>query len=210
MDANHWHERWEKNEIGFHEGEVNHYLDRYFTKLNLQQEDTVFVPLCGKTYDIHYLLNKGLKVIGAELSEIAISQLFSELSLTPTISKHGQLKCYSAGNLTVWVGDIFNVTKSLLSKVDMIYDRAALVALPHEMRESYSQHLIKVTGNAPQLLAVFEYDQNEIAGPPFSVVASEIQALYAAHYKVNLLCEEPVEGGLKGQVSANNVIWYLN
>ncbi|WP_211183576.1 hypothetical protein [Pseudoalteromonas arctica] len=51
---------------------------------------------------------------------------------------------------------------------------------------------------------------SEMAGSPFSVVASEIQALYAAHYKVNLLCEEPVEGGLKRQVSANNVIWYLN
>ncbi len=209
MDANHWHERWEKNEIGFHEGEVNQYLDRYFTKLNLQQGDTVFVPLCGKTYDIHYLLNKGIKVVGAELSEIAISQLFSDLSLTPTITKHNELLCYNAAELTVWVGDIFNVTKSLLSKVDAIYDRAALVALPHEMRDNYSQHLIEITGNAPQLLAVFEYDQNEVAGPPFSVVASEIQALYAAYYKLNLLCEEPVAGGLKGQVSANNVIWYL-
>ena len=48
MDAKHWHQRWENNEIGFHEGDVNRYLDQYFTNLNLQQGDTVFVPLCGK------------------------------------------------------------------------------------------------------------------------------------------------------------------
>ena len=31
MDAKHWHQRWENNEIGFHEGDVNRYLDHYFT-----------------------------------------------------------------------------------------------------------------------------------------------------------------------------------
>ena len=47
MDAKHWHNRWENNEIGFHEGDVNRYLDQYFTNLSLQPGDTVFVPLCG-------------------------------------------------------------------------------------------------------------------------------------------------------------------
>ena len=37
MDAKHWHQRWENNEIGFHEGDVNRYLDQFFTNLNLQQ-----------------------------------------------------------------------------------------------------------------------------------------------------------------------------
>ena len=66
VDAKHWHQRWENNEIGFHEGDVNRYLDQYFTNLNLQQGDTVFVPLCGKTHDIHYLLAQGMCVVGAE------------------------------------------------------------------------------------------------------------------------------------------------
>ncbi|MGO3301060.1 MAG: thiopurine S-methyltransferase [Pseudoalteromonas sp.] len=210
MDANHWHERWEKNEIGFHEDEVNQYLDRYFTKLNLQQGDTVFVPLCGKTFDIHFLLKSGIKVIGAELSEIAISQLFSELQLSPTITEHGELKCYSANNLIVWVGNIFDVSKELLGPIGAVYDRAALVALPSLMRERYSQHVIHLSQNAPQLLLVFQYQQREMAGPPFSIETSEIHKHYAAYYQLNLLCEEPVEGGLKGQVSANNVIWHLS
>lgn len=210
MDANHWHARWEKNEIGFHEGEVNHYLDRYFTKLNLQQGDSVFVPLCGKTYDIHYLLNKGLKVIGAELSEIAISQLFSELQLSPSITEHGELKCYSADNLTVWVGSIFDVTKELLGPISAVYDRAALVALPSQMRERYSQHVIHISQNAPQLLLVFQYQQSEMAGPPFSIETNEIHQHYSAYYQLSLLCEEPVEGGLKGNINAQNVIWHLS
>ncbi|MGO2476872.1 MAG: thiopurine S-methyltransferase, partial [Pseudoalteromonas sp.] len=176
----------------------------------LQQGDTVFVPLCGKTFDIHFLLKSGIKVIGAELSEIAISQLFSELQLSPTITEHGELKCYSANNLIVWVGNIFDISKELLGPISAVYDRAALVALPSLMRERYSQHVINLSQNAPQLLLVFQYQQREMAGPPFSIETSEIHQHYAAYYQLNLLCEEPVEGGLKGQVSASNVIWHFS
>ncbi|WP_278369195.1 thiopurine S-methyltransferase [Pseudoalteromonas lipolytica] len=210
MDAKHWHNRWENNEIGFHEGDVNRYLDQYFTNLSLQPGDTVFVPLCGKTHDIHFLLASGMKVVGAELSEIAIKQLFQELNLTPEITNHGTLTCYQGANLTVWVGDIFTLTPEQLGTVNAVYDRAALVALPLSMRVRYTQHILQLANKAQQLVVVFEYQQSEFSGPPFNVTANELHQHYDAYYQLALLCREPLEGGLKGKIPAMNAAWLLS
>ena len=86
MEASFWHERWEENRIGFHENDTNPLLLKYFKRLSLNKGDRVFLPLCGKSLDIAWLLSEGCQVAGAELSEIAIQQLFEELELTPEIS----------------------------------------------------------------------------------------------------------------------------
>jgi hypothetical protein len=46
----------------------------------------VFLPLCGKTLDIQWLLSRGYGVAGSELSKIAVEQLFSELGVEPNIT----------------------------------------------------------------------------------------------------------------------------
>jgi len=94
MQAEYWLNRWQSNDIGFHDGKVNPSLDRYFTNLNLPVSSRVFVPLCGKTVDSHYLLNKDMYVVGVELSELAVRQLFIELALTPKVTKHAGLIAY--------------------------------------------------------------------------------------------------------------------
>ncbi len=86
MDASFWHQRWEKNEIAFHERQANPLLVKYFDKLSLAQGRRVFVPLCGKTLDIAWLLSRGYRVAEAELSQVAIGQLFQELGVEPTRS----------------------------------------------------------------------------------------------------------------------------
>ena len=47
MKAAFWHERWEANQLGFHQDEVNPQLVRYWPQLSLGTEAAVFVPLCG-------------------------------------------------------------------------------------------------------------------------------------------------------------------
>jgi thiopurine S-methyltransferase len=79
MDANFWHQRWGKNEISFHEGEANAMLVDKFQVLSLPKNSRVFVPLCGKTRDIAWLLSQGHRVVGVELSKVAIEQLFTDL-----------------------------------------------------------------------------------------------------------------------------------
>ena len=209
MEASFWHKKWESNQIGFHANQPNHLLVKYIDQLNLKDGSRVFIPLCGKTLDIAWLLSKGYKVSGAELSEMAIQQLFKALKLTPEITNIGTLIHYHTENIDLFVGDIFNLSPDILGSVDAVFDRAALVALPIELRKQYTAHLTTLTANAPQLLICFEYDQSEMNGPPFSIVSSEVKQHYAADYDVTLLDSPSLEGGLKGRLEATETLWLL-
>ncbi|MBS0178072.1 MAG: thiopurine S-methyltransferase [Nitrospira sp.] len=209
MDATFWHDRWASNEIGFHKSEANPLLVKYVDELSLAKGSRLFLPLCGKTLDIGWLLSRGYRVAGAELSAVAIEQLFAELGVTPTITTVGSLDHYRAPQLDIFVGDIFTVTPELLGLVDAIYDRAALVALPRDMRARYAEHLMTLTGQAPQLLISFEYDQRVMEGPPFSVSNEEIREHYGQRYGIRVLTSLDVPGGLKGRCPAEEAVYLL-
>ncbi|MEP3246462.1 MAG: thiopurine S-methyltransferase [Sneathiella sp.] len=202
MEAQFWHQKWEDNSIAFHEGEANSLLVQYFEKLSVKTGSRIFVPLCGKTRDIAWLMSLGYQVAGAELSELAIKQLFDDLMLEPSISSADNLKHYHSENIDIFVGDFFDLSRTTLGLVDAVYDRAALVALPQEMRQRYTSHLAHITGTAPQLLITFTYNQNQMAGPPFSISSDEISTHYDAHYTVSLQASTDIPGGLKGQCAA--------
>lgn len=209
MDPSFWHQRWEKNEIAFHEGKANPLLVKHFHELALAKRSRIFVPLCGKTLDISWLLSNGYQVAGAELSQLAIEQLFMELGVQPEISTVGGVEQWSANNLDIFVGDIFALSRKMLGPVDAIYDRAALVAFPEEMRNRYAAHLTEITGKAPQLLICYEYDQRLMEGPPFSVSNEEVKKHYAVKYGLTLIASTNVPGGLKGKCPAKENVWLL-
>ena len=198
-----------KNEIAFHEGKANRLLAKHFNELSLAKGSRVFVPLCGKTLDISWLLSNGYRVAGAELSQIAIEQLFMELGLQPEISTVGEVEQWSANRLDIFVGDIFALSRKMLGPVDAIYDRAALVAFPEEMRNRYAVHLTEITGKAPQLLICYDYDQSLMEGPPYSVTSEEVTRYYAGKYDVMLIANTEVPGGLKGKCDAKENVWLL-
>jgi thiopurine S-methyltransferase len=209
MDPGFWHQRWAKNEIGFHEPKANPLLVTHFNELALPKGRRVLVPLCGKTLDIAWLLSQGYRVAGAELSEVAITQLFAELGVEPQISASDTLKHYRGPDLDIFVGNIFDLSGSVLGAVDAVYDRAALVALPEPMRPRYSAHLVEVTNRAPQLLITYVYDQRVMDGPPFSVPNDEVTQHYGRRYDVRLIASSDVPGGLKGKCGAKENVWLL-
>ena len=214
MEHSFWHSKWQKNEIGFHEPEGNALLVKYASFLFGDDSPStslkrIFVPLCGKTRDIGWLLAQGCEVVGAELSEVAIIQLFEELGVDPTVTTTSNGKIYAKDGLTIYVGDIFKLTSNDLGDVTGIYDRAALVALPSPLREQYAAHLMAITQCAPLLIISFEYDQNEMAGPPFSVNEKTVDALYSVDYNIQRLERSVLEGGLKGKVDADNLVFAL-
>ena len=215
MKHDFWHQKWEKNEIGFHLPDANTLLVQHFSTLNLKPESNpkisprIFLPLCGKTLDIAWLLAQGYRIAGAELSSIAIEGLFKSLNLMPTIKTLGEVTHYSAPNIDIFVGDIFKVSPNMLGVVDAVYDRAALVALPEDIRKLYTTHLITLTNHAPQLLICFEYDQSLHAGPPFSISADEVKQHYQVSYDFTLLGSAAVIGGLKGLCPATEHVWWL-
>lgn len=209
MEPQFWHDRWANNEIGFHKSEANPLLVKYFNELALAKGSRIFVPLCGKTLDIPWLLSEGCRVAGAELSSMAIEQLFAELGVKPTITSNGGIDRYQANDIDIFVGDIFDVTKTMLGLVDAIYDRAALVALHETMRSRYTVHLTAITDHAPQLLICYEYDQRAAEGPPFSISHEEVRRHYAHRYQLRLLTSADVPGGLKGKCAATEHVWLL-
>lgn len=209
MEAEFWHQKWEKNDIGFHREEANPLLVDYFDALKLPEGSRVFLPLCGKTRDIAWLLAQGHQVVGAELSALAVTQLFEELGVKPDLADAGALTHYRSEALELYLGDIFELEPEQLGPVDAIYDRAALVALPEALRLHYSEHLTRITDSAPQLLVTFEYDQTVIDGPPFSVNNEEVLQHYGSQYTPMLLHSQEAPGGMKGKCAAKEHLWLL-
>lgn len=209
MKANFWHQKWEQGDIGFHESAVNPLLIEHFEKLNLAKGSRVFLPLCGKTRDAAWLLACGYRVVGAELSEIAICELFKELGLEPEISNFGKLTRYRAEDVDIFSGDIFAVSAEHLGLINAIYDRAALVALPASIRKHYAVHLMNITGTAPQLLITYEYNQLLMDGPPFSVNENEVLRHYGTSYQLKSVGSKDVAGGLKGKIASTETAWLL-
>ena len=130
MEADFWHERWSDGRIGFHEAEGNALLQAHFPALGLEAGARVFVPLSGKTRDIGWLLAQGFRVVAAELSEIAIRELFEELGLAPEVVETGPLTLWRAPGLDAFVGDVFDLDAGRLGTVYAVLDRAAVLSLP--------------------------------------------------------------------------------
>lgn len=208
MDTADWVDRWKSNRIGFHEGKPNALLLEYFSSLAVPDGGRVFLPLCGKTIDIHWLLACGYRVVGAELSELAITQLFAELGIEPSIAESGALQQFSGAGIDIFVGDIFELNPTQLGPVDAVFDRAAFVALPDDLRGWYADHVSDLAGGAPQLLITFGYDQSIMTGPPFSIADEEVHRRYGETYDVESLTVRDAPGGLRG-VDATEQAWLL-
>ena len=210
MEATFWHNRWKTNQTGWHESTVNPLLIAHFPSLNVPPRGRVFMPLCGKSLDLGWLLSQGYTVAGAELSELAVTQLFAELGIEPRISEVGQHKLFRGEKIDIFVGDFFDLSREMLGPVDAVYDRASLVALPEAMRIQYAAHLKSLTALASQLVIGYEYDQAMAPGPPFSVTSDELHHHYSDTYTLTPLARVDVPGGLKGKCPATEHIWRLN
>lgn len=198
MEQSFWHARWKANEIGFHQDEINTHLQRYWPQLNVPAGATVFVPLCGKSRDMLWLAGEGYKVIGVEISDLAVNAFFAENGLQPQRQVEAGYTRYAAGEIVILVGDFFTLQRQQLSDVAGVFDRASLIALPPAMRASYAQqmsHLIP-TGVA-SLLVSLDYLQTEMDGPPFAISPAAVDQLFASDFQItsfavtDILSENP-------------------
>lgn len=209
MDPQFWLARWETNKIGWHEKSVNLLLTKNFKYLAQRIGARIFVPLCGKSNDIVWLLDQGYQVVGVELSELAIKEVFLGMGKTPKITKSANFNLYQIDNLDLFVGNFFALTVNEIGPIDAIYDRAALVALPPKEQKLYSQHLLAIGQVAPQILVTLEYDQQVKQGPPFCVDTSMLEDHYQDTYQLCLLENKyyNVQGDRLGP--HNEKVWHL-
>lgn len=185
MDTQFWLERWSKGEIGFHHDEVHDLLATHWPPFKLAAGSDVFVPLCGKSHDMVWLAGLGHRVIGAELSQIAVEAFFAERELAPSVREAGAFKVYSAGPYEIWCGDMFAMPAEALSNVGGVYDRAALVAFEPAQQIAYGKKLTEVVpASAPMLLIALEYPEGQIKGPPFSTPLFQIATIYGPTHRI--------------------------
>ena len=210
-----WHERWRTRQIGFHRATAHAMLERWWPTLGVPPDAGVYVPLCGKSLDLAWLAARGHAVVGSELSPIAIGEFFAEAGLAPATSPLAAHRRHAAGPYTILEGDALALGPSDVGPVRAAYDRAALVALPADLRVRHARTLASLLpAGAPALVIGFDYDQSRADGPPFSVPAAEVHALFDADFevgeleRVEVIGESPryVEAGL---TSLHEVAWRL-
>ncbi|HCJ30987.1 MAG TPA: thiopurine S-methyltransferase [Pseudomonas sp.] len=188
MDEGFWQRRWARNEIGFHLNEVNPFLRRHWPGLRLTEGARVLVPLCGKSLDMAWLAEQGFAVLGVELSERAVEDFFTEQGLEADISVKGGFKVYRAGALEIRCGDFFALSHNEVADCQGLYDRAALIALPADMRQHYVEHLANILAPSCQgLLITLDYEQEQMSGPPFAVSDAEVRQSLSSRWEIELL-----------------------
>jgi len=188
MLADFWHQRWQQNQIGFHQNEINSHLQQFWERLELSTTARVFVPLCGKSRDLLWLRAQGHPVLGVEISPIAVQDFFAENCLASEVHDAGRYQRWESDGLVILCGDFFALSADELAECRGVYDRASLIALPPEMRESYARHLISIVPPGVRVLLVtMEYPQSQMSGPPFAVRDSEVRALYESRFGVRRL-----------------------
>lgn len=179
MQKEFWLNKWENKQIGFHQSEINSYLQRHWAKTGAAAGDGVFVPLCGKTGDMLWLQEQGHTVTGVEFSETAVKEFFAENGMKPERSKQGAFDVSAANGIRLFCGDFFALTAQDLQGVSAAYDRAALIALPPDTRKKYVEHLQALLPQGfAMLLVTLEYPQEAMEGPPFCVTEEEVAALF--------------------------------
>jgi thiopurine S-methyltransferase len=188
MQAEYWHEKWERNDVGFHQAAVHPGLAAHWQALGVASGARVLVPLCGKSLDMRWLADAGYAVLGVELSELACRAFFAEAGIVARERHDGRFLILEGGPYRLLCGDVFALTYTDLTEVRGVYDRAALVALPPDMRARYARLLVqRLPRTAPMLLVTFEYDQSRMPGPPHAVPFAEVQAHYSGAFDLQVL-----------------------
>jgi thiopurine S-methyltransferase len=188
MDKAFWHERWQRHDIGFHQPHIHAQLRHFWPQLNLAPQSAVFVPLAGKSRDMVWLATQGHRMIGVELSDIAVREFFAEGGQMPDETFSGRFEIFSAGPFTLYRGDFFDLEADVLQDVAAVYDRAALIALPPGMRAYYVETLARILPpNAIIFLVTLDYPEGDMAGPPFAVSDKEVRELYGPAFEIEVL-----------------------
>ncbi|MBU1362751.1 MAG: thiopurine S-methyltransferase [Gammaproteobacteria bacterium] len=182
-----WQDAWRRQDIDFHQSVVNPLLLKFWPKFRLTVEDRIFVPLCGKSLDLLWLAKQGHKVIGVELSPLAVRAFFRENKLQPTRRKVGNFTLWEHGRIGILCGDFFKLTAADLGDISVVFDRASLTALPDDIRGDYIAQLRRIlpAGCRMLLLTTEEPDEGETQGQPFAV-ADEIASLYTSAFEIEL------------------------
>ena len=193
MNLSSWHRRWEEGQTAFDQRDVNSYLIAHHELLDLRVDNCVFVPLCGKSLDMWWLRDRGYRVLGVEISPVAVRAFFEERDLEYSERCGASFTRLTHDCVEILCGNFFSMEATDLRDIRAVYDRASLIAFPAPDRQMYVRHLLRILpGAIPILLVTLEYPQSEMDGPPYSVDEAEVRSLFGDAYSIKLLQAEDV------------------
>ncbi|XP_028397722.1 probable thiopurine S-methyltransferase [Dendronephthya gigantea] len=195
-----WAKSWDDNRTGWHLDHVNSNLTENIEFLtDGKQNLRIFVPLCGKTLDLLWLVRQGHTVIGVEAVPKAIEDFFKENDISyekKTLDGYGHCFMAFGGKLKIFNCDYFKFNSSLAGgKVDCIWDCNSLGAIPPNDWTQYLQISLELLNRSHGriLFQAFLYDQDEYAGPPYSVPIEKLSSLLGDSYELQLVNKKPAE-----------------
>ena len=220
-----WHNAWKSGKTGWRQQRVNTRLVHYWpgilanyragnaqfdsaclaaAEVALPATETVFVPLCGDSPDLAWLHDSGHPVVGSELDESAIRKFFTDRNIAFEVEVLSNMQVFRSLNVnpgySLVCGDFFALEPVHLGGATLVYDRAATVALPADLRPVYAKQMATlVPADSDVLLLSFVYDQSKMDGPPFSVSEREVEANYGGYFSIERL------GGASGPDIVGNL-----
>ena len=194
MELSYWLSRWKKGHTGFHMNEGYPELRTHWPMLPIPSNPIVLIPLAGKSLDIQWISERAQKVICNEISSIAIEQFFNQQEMDFTKSTFSSFQIYQSNNIEFWCGDFMKLPEHKMGELDLIYDKASIVALPDKTRQTYANKISALScGKTKVLMHLLSYNQSEMNGPPFSVDPNEINRLFSEKFDIQILQKNSLE-----------------
>ena len=192
MEAEYWLKRWREGRTGWHRSEVMPLLVQHWSALNVPRGSRVLVPLCGKSLDMLWLAQQGMRVLGVDVSPVAIESFLAENQLHARTRGEADGTHYeitnASGEIEIINGDAFALDPNEVAQCNVFYDRAALIAMPAPMRRRLVDELyVQLPAGSAGLLITLAYPGNEMQGPPFSVDDAEVLDLFDKRWQVDRL-----------------------
>jgi thiopurine S-methyltransferase len=138
-NKNFWEKRYESNSLEWHIDDVHPQLRKYLSLLAPSEgrKKKFFLPLCGKTKDICYLLSLGHEVFGVDCVKLAIDQLNEENNLGLKFDSEESLFYSDDRKLQILVGDFFTFPIEKWGPFDCVWDRGSFIAIDYPLRDPY-------------------------------------------------------------------------
>lgn len=220
METEYWLKRWREGRTGWHHEEVMPLLVQHWSALNVRPSARVLVPLCGKSLDMLWLSQQGMRVLGIDVSPIAIESFLAENQLhartrSTAEGTHYEVTNAPGGDIEIINGDVFEADSEAVAQCAAFYDRAALIAMPAPMRDRLANDVyLQLPADSSGLLITLDYPEHEMQGPPFSVDDAEVHRLFDRQWNVerlerrDILASQPMFSG-QGVTALHTTVYAL-
>lgn len=182
MEPEFWIDSWQErgSKTSFHRPDIHPYVIKH-TPADYLAGKRVFVPLAGKSNDLDWFRRHATYTTGVELVDSPIREFFDEHDLAYSVHDGRR---YCVDKMAFLCADLFHLSRDEVGPVDLIYDRASLIAFPYDMRMRYLDKIDELSDPGTQILLITLEYEPRMETPPFSVTPDEVSEYYAERYAI--------------------------